>query len=132
MPAELRDRLEEEAKRSGRSMNAELVYRLERSFPSVEAVMLQHRAAEGELIKDRVARLSERAAVLERRANDKTLASAERDVARRDLTELALRIRETHSMLDRILEDAKLLQSIAETSAASDAPRAIRGRRSKA
>jgi len=46
MSDELRDRLSAAAAESGRSLNAEIVDRLEKSFPNVDQMIINHRAAE--------------------------------------------------------------------------------------
>lgn len=51
LPFELKAALDEEARKNGRSTTAEIVDRLQASFPSVELVILQNRNAEVAMIQ---------------------------------------------------------------------------------
>jgi predicted DNA-binding protein len=46
LPAELREKLDSASKDAGRSLNSEIVDRLEKSFPNVDQMIINHRAAE--------------------------------------------------------------------------------------
>lgn len=46
LPDSLKSKVEEAASASGRSLNAEIVFRLERSFPSLDQLIIEHRLIE--------------------------------------------------------------------------------------
>lgn len=46
LPAELREKLDSASKDAGRSLNSEIVDRLEKSFPNVDQMIINHRAEE--------------------------------------------------------------------------------------
>lgn len=46
LPLDLREKLDSSCKEAGRSLNAEIVDRLEKSFPNIDQMIINHRAEE--------------------------------------------------------------------------------------
>lgn len=68
LPILLKEQLETAAADSGRSVTAEIIQRLEDSFPSVESTLLENRKAEGYRLLVEIARTRERLSQLHARA----------------------------------------------------------------
>ncbi|QGL63113.1 Arc family DNA-binding protein [Stenotrophomonas maltophilia] len=105
LPADLRDRLEQFAKMEARSLNAEIVSRLEASFPTVEMEIYRTRGEEVNKLDFAIQMAEEVLAACAVRLESDNLTASEREALEMDKAREESRLLKLKGLQDRLFYD---------------------------
>ena len=111
-PPGMREQLADAAAAAGRSMNAEIIRRLEQTFPTAEKVILQNRVGEVAMILQTCKDLEAKVDRLQARLDTENLPATERSAVKAEAKRIGALIEGLLQLNRRVFEDLDTLKAL--------------------
>ncbi len=112
LPPGMREQLADAAAAAGRSMNAEIVQRLEQTFPTAEKVLLHHRVGEVAMIVQACKDLQSKSERLEARLREPGLSASDRAAVVAEAKRTGALAEVLLQLNRRVFEDLETLKAV--------------------